>query len=226
MTNIGPLTTMAPTVPLGKIAPLVAAVPLWVMLAAPLMAQGSVFPPDSDMAFSGRMVIETWPISGGTILHSDSGTATASITGDNGAIILAGEGSVGEQGGIRFSFRLEQGADNIWRELTDDSLVSLSAGGRLNGVADHGAELVTMTGLVGSDRFHLEILNRPHPYAEDQPQDYALRIHFDLTRPHEDSTEEQGRDPGTCRQIQWQTRSVPNLFGGGMDLIRAPVCLP
>ncbi|WP_283180078.1 hypothetical protein [Gemmobacter sp. 24YEA27] len=191
------------------------------------------FPVTPGSTLTGEVITEVFPATGGQRILRETGRGEATILETApGEITFTAKSETADRGGISFSFRLRQGNDGIWREMLADSHIAVTPGGRITGLNDSGSDLIILSGLASQEWVQLEIRHQPHPFGpEGEPPDLAelvdLRFHFDLRAPSKAAAAPlPEKDSNACRQIQWQTRASPNIFGGGVDLIRVPVCIP
>ncbi len=211
-----------------------AAMPVTIMMlgAGPLHAEEPPFPATFDEAYTGQLVIDLFPVDGGSRLRRDRGEAELSFARQpDGTVKFSAKGNADDSGGFEMSVVLTVAEDGIWRSLSPEGMVQLDGNGRFLSISYiDGFELI-WTGEIGMEEGSLTFRRIPTAAAPDAEREVAATFSLDVERPRTgpqpdtvgDEAAEAAGDGG-CARIEW--RLVNRwTWGGGLSLDREPHCV-
>lgn len=202
---------------------------LTVMLAVPGigLAQDET-PPVTEGSYTGLVEVEVVGPDGASIL-SDWGRAEATFAfGKDGSIQITLTGTIDEDGDNGFGFELLPSGEG-WSENTDAHSFAMTRDGVMSGEGNAPDNIVTWNGQTDADNFVLETevtLLQPTANGMDAGTVFIFSYDLDAERAPEKSDAAATDNDAGCSRIEWRLQVSPNLFGGGMDLISVPHCVP
>lgn len=128
--------------------------------------------------------------------------------------------------GDGFSFAIP-GTQNgmAWRASAKAGSFAIAQNGTMSGKYTSPTQEISWNGTLFDDRI---MLNLKITYLKDQDKitkGSIIATQLDLYRSVTKSTKTQNsKNKKGCKTIVWETRSVFNLYSGGVDIIRVPVC--
>lgn len=205
---------------------------IWVMAMA-LVVSGSASaqddaPPVTEGRYTGSVEVEAIGPDGSSIL-TDRGHAEANFAfGEGGKMQIVLRGAIAEDGDNGFEFELLP-SETGWTETSEDYIVNLSREGTMTGEGKSPGNTVAWSGQLDADSFLLETevtLAEPTDKGMAAGTVFIFSYDLDAERSREDNDLEGTGEAGNCSRIEWRIQASPNLFGGGMDLIQVPHCVP
>lgn len=141
----------------------------------------------------------------------------SSVLGDSVTLALICELTSGD--GFSFGMPGKQ-SDIAWSAKFDSGSFAIQENGIMSGSIQAGDQEVSWDGQLFTDRIMLDVKLK---YLKQQGSITAGSIvvtHLDLSHSRGDANE----DANGCRTIVWENRSVFNIYNGGVDIMRVPVC--
>jgi len=142
-----------------------------------------------------------------------------SVSGDSVTLALVCELSSGD--GFSFGIPGKQ-AGREWSASFDTGSFAIQENGVMSGKMQTGEQEISWDGQLFDDRVMLDVKLKYIKQQGSITEGSIIATHLDLSRAGAEV------NPGTgvsgCRNIVWETRSVFNLYSGGVDIIRVPVC--
>ncbi len=170
----------------------------------------------------------------GTLIASDSGVANAVIElSDENELMVRVTGNINENGDNGLIFQLDAD-DQGWSRNSGDQHFAITMDGGIIG-QEHTAETLThWTGTISPDGLQLktriefigsgsslahggDVFSFSYnlaPVPNEAPQENVLS-----GQEREESDEE-------CTRVEWRLQATPNIWGGAMDMISVPHCVP
>lgn len=202
------------------------------LVAGPLRAAEPPFPASFDEAYRGPLVIDLFPVEGGSRLRRDRGEAELSFARQpDGTVKFTAKGNADDSGGFEMSIVLTAAEGGMWRSLSPEGMVQLDGNGRFLSISHiDGFELI-WSGEIGMEEGSLTFRRIPTAAAPDGEGDVAATFSLDVERPRPepepDSAEDEAAEAagdGDCARIEW--RLVNRwTWGGGLSLDREPHCV-
>ncbi|MBE8722662.1 hypothetical protein [Sphingobacterium pedocola] len=161
-------------------------------------------------------------VGGSDALPSLSGTSSLSvdkIAGDSVTVALIVNLPDGD--GFTLGIPGKQQGKN-WRATFDGSTFSIKENGKMEGTVAAGDKEFTWDGYLADDGTILTVRMKYLTADGNIPAASILSTEMTLKRSGSDAP---GNANG-CTNVVWETRPVFNLYSGGVDLIRVPVCHP
>ncbi len=161
-------------------------------------------------------------VGGSDALPSLSGTSSLSvgnIRGDSVTVALI----VHLAGGDGFTLGIpgKQHGKN-WDATSKGGTFSIKENGTMKGKVSDGDKEFTWDGYLSDDSALLTIRIKYLKADANIPASSILTTVMTLNR----ASSNTAGNANTCSNVVWETRPVFNLYSGGVDLIRVPVCYP
>ena len=153
---------------------------------------------------------------------SVSGTGSFSlgkVAGDNVTIALVCKLSSGD--GFNFAIPGKQN-NKSWSSSSNGGNFAIKENGNIAGKFRSASQEITWTGMLFTDRMMLDVKIKYLKKQDNITAGSIIATHLDLYRSVAKTTKSSGSKG--CRTIVWENRSVFNLYTGGVDMIRVPVC--
>lgn len=143
--------------------------------------------------------------------------SVSNVSGDSVTLALICELTSGD--GFSFGIPGKQ-SGKAWSANFDSGSFAIKENGTMSGSIQTEDQEISWDGRLFADRIMLDVkLN----YVKQQGNITAGSIvatHLDLSRSGGDA----GQGANGCRTIVWENRSVFNIYNGGVDIMRVPVC--
>lgn len=107
-----------------------------------------------------------------------------------------------------------------WNAVFPNGSFRIGENGSMKGTISDGKKEFSWDGNLGNDYAVLDIKIKYLVQDGNIRASSILTTHLDLSR----FAEESSNNPAGCK-LDWQIRSVFNIYSGGVDLMRVPVCL-
>lgn len=109
-----------------------------------------------------------------------------------------------------------------WSATFEGGTFSIKENGSMEGKVTAGDKEFTWVGYLSDDSAILTMRMKYLAADGNIPASSILTTEMTLNRSGSDAT----RSANGCANVVWETRPVFNLYSGGVDLIRVPVCHP
>lgn len=161
-------------------------------------------------------------VGGSDALPSLSGTSSLSvdkIRGDSVTVALIVNLPDGD--GFTLGIPGKQQGKN-WSATFESGTFSIKENGAMKGKVAAGDKEFTWDGYLSDDSAILTVRMKYLIADDNIPASSILTTEMTLNRSKSDTS---GNTNG-CNHVVWETRAVFNLYSGGVDLLRVPVCQP
>jgi len=110
--------------------------------------------------------------------------------------------------------------ENNWRATFEGGIFSIKVNGAIEGKVAAGDKEFSWDGYLSDDSAILTVRMKYLTAEGNIPASSILTTEMTLNRSHSNTS----GTPNGCTNVVWETRPVFNLYSGGVDLIRVPVC--
>ncbi|WP_196935713.1 hypothetical protein [Sphingobacterium hungaricum] len=142
--------------------------------------------------------------------------SVSNVSGDNITVALICELSGGD--GFSFGISGKQTGRN-WSATFDTGTFVIQENGSMSGTIQTDDQEISWTGHLFDDRVMLDVKLKYMKQQGNITEGSIISTHLDLFRSSESEQVANG-----CSTIVWENRAVFNLYSGGVDMMRVPVC--
>ncbi|MCL7987127.1 hypothetical protein M8998_04130 [Sphingobacterium sp. lm-10] len=141
------------------------------------------------------------------------------VSGDSVMVALICRLSTGD--GFSFGIPGKQ-SGKAWSASFDTGNLVIQENGGMSGLMQTDKQEISWDGILLTNKMVLDVKIKYLKQEGNITEGSIINTHLDLARSgHEGVTTNNG-----CRVIVWETRSVFNIYSGGVDILRVPVCHP
>ncbi len=183
--------------------------------------------------YVGTVQVEAWS-GDGSIIVADSGQAEAVFRlTDDGGLMLVVTGSIDQDGDNGLVFQLLPD-DNGWSRRGEEQNFAIGTDGRIVGQEWAADRMISWSGTVSPETMALETrIEFTEDAGSGAQSGTAFSFRYMLAATEVDQVEKEipsANDPAKmdekCSRVEWRLQAVPNIWGGAMDMISVPHCVP
>lgn len=182
----------------------------------------------ADDAYTGRLELSVFSPEGKK-LFNQSGHADMQLgLSPANMLDLTLKGNLTEDGHMTITARLEPDGAGGWVDTGDQLKIFISPEGAISGRGVKDSTEIIYSGQVTDVRFELSMVATFIKEDESGAPVGTHMLHeFSLQRKQlAKARREAAPAGGECERIVMQPRTVANVYGGAMDMIMVPVCMP
>lgn len=170
----------------------------------------------------------------GSLLVSEKGKASASFTlTDQQGLSVNLTGTIDKDGDNGLTFQLTR-SDTGWKREVENQNFHISTVGKITGEERTPESITNWTGTADADGVQLETRIEFIGNTSSAPEpgtvfSFTYKLLPEIRNPHLESTSPANSTIGSdhkCSRIEWRLQAVPNIWGGAMDMISVPHCVP